>query len=95
MGGKWKIPIIWRLAQKPCLRFGEIKNSLGEITDKMLSKQLKELVSDGFVLRKDYFVIPYKVEYSISPKGLKMMPAIESLRTHGQLLMQIEGIEIH
>lgn len=50
--GKWKMHILFWLWKNPVLRYGELKKSMGKVTDKMLSSQLKELEKDGIILRK-------------------------------------------
>ena len=82
IGGKWKMPILWRLKDK-VWRYGELKNFIPGITHKMLAQQLRELEADGLVNRKVYQVIPPKVEYSITEKGLTTIPVITSLREWG------------
>lgn len=77
MGGKWKPLILWLLAKKGTKRNGEIKRFIPTVTNKMLSQQLKELVSDGLVDRKDYKTIPPKVEYSITEKGKSLLPVLD------------------
>lgn len=78
IGGKWKIPILWRLGQK-IWRYGELKKDLGTISHKMLSQQLKELERDGFIIRTLYPVVPPKVEYALSVRGTLTLPAITAL----------------
>lgn len=82
IGGKWKMPIIWRLKDKPW-RYSELKKSIGKITHKMLAEQLKELERDGLISRKVYPEVPPKVEYSITAKGKTVIPIIDSLREWG------------
>ncbi|MGH7451440.1 MAG: winged helix-turn-helix transcriptional regulator, partial [bacterium] len=82
IGGKWKMPILWRLKDKPW-RYGELKKNLGQITHKMLTEQLRELERDGLIHREVYQVVPPKVEYSLTPKGETTIPIIESLREWG------------
>ncbi|KAA0225506.1 transcriptional regulator [candidate division KSB1 bacterium] len=82
IGGKWKMPILWRLKEKPW-RYGELKKSLGQITHKMLTEQLRELERDGLLHREVYQVVPPKVEYSLTAKGETTIPIIESLREWG------------
>lgn len=79
IGGKWKMPILWRLSQRPVWRYGELKRDLGQISHKMLSQQLKELGADGFIYRQLYPVVPPKVEYSLTDKGRLTLPAINAL----------------
>ncbi len=65
--------------EKQVLRYGELKRSLGTITHKMLSTQLKELEADNLIIRKEYPQVPPKVEYSLSEKGLTIMPVLQCL----------------
>lgn len=67
--GKWKMKILYALANTDVMRYGELKRTLKLITHKMLSAQLKELEKDGLVLRCEYSQIPPKVEYSLSQRG--------------------------
>jgi DNA-binding HxlR family transcriptional regulator len=82
IGGKYKMPILWRLKDKT-YRYGELKKALGKITHKMLTEQLRELENDGMIARKVYPEIPPKVEYSITEKGKTSIPIISSLRDWG------------
>jgi len=77
--GKWKMHILFWLWKKQVLRYGELKRSLGTITHKMLSTQLKELETDNLIIRKEYPQVPPKVEYSLSEKGLTIMPVLQCL----------------
>lgn len=55
--------ILFWLWKKEVLRYGELKKSLGKVTHKMLSQQLKEMEADGLIYRKEYPQVPPKVEY--------------------------------
>lgn len=77
IGGKWKPLILWLLAKKGTKRYGEIRRFIPTVTNKMLSQQLKELVSNGLVDRMDYKTIPPKVEYSITEKGKSLLPILD------------------
>lgn len=83
MGGKWKPLILWFLAKKGIKRYGEIRKFIPTVTNKMLSQQLKELASDDLINRKDYKVIPPKVEYSITEKGKTLMPMLDFMCSWG------------
>ncbi len=91
IGGTWKIPILWRL-QNRVMRYGELKKDIPHITDKMLTSQLRELEKEGFVHRQVYAVVPPKVEYSITAKGKRTIPVIETIRNYGLSLMKEENI---
>jgi DNA-binding HxlR family transcriptional regulator len=78
LGGKWKIRILFSLYEKKKVRFNELKKVLKTITQQMLSKQLKELETDGIINRKVYQVVPPKVEYSLTEFGLSVIPILKS-----------------
>ena len=78
LGGKWKIRILFTLFQNKTIRFNELKKVLKTITQQMLSKQLKELETDGIVNRKVHQVVPPKVEYSLTEFGLSVIPILKS-----------------
>ena len=77
-GGKWKMVILWHLRHGE-LRFSELKRLLGEITQKMLTQQLRELEQAGLISRKVYPVVPPKVEYRLTPCGEELIPMLDGL----------------
>jgi DNA-binding HxlR family transcriptional regulator len=83
IGGKWKMPIIWRL-KDGSLRYGELKRSLNKVTHKMLTQQLRELEQDEILARKVYTEVPPKVEYSLTLLGESVIPVIDLLREWGE-----------
>ena len=78
LGGKWKIRILFTLFNNKKVRFNELKKVLKTITQQMLSKQLKELETDGIVSRKVHQLVPPKVEYSLTEFGLSVIPILKS-----------------
>ncbi|MCP1996009.1 helix-turn-helix domain-containing protein [Flavobacterium sp. HSC-61S13] len=92
IGGTWKMPILWRLQQKP-LRFSELKRDIPHISDKMLTSQLRELEQKGLIDRRIYAEVPAKVIYSLTEKGSKTLPVIEIIMKYGYELIKEEGIE--
>ena len=92
IGGTWKMPLLWRLRDK-VMRYSELKRSIPQISDKMLTSQLKDLKRNGFIHREVYAVVPPKVEYSITEKGKRVLPIIDTIRDFGLELMQEAGIE--
>ncbi|KJD45754.1 winged helix-turn-helix transcriptional regulator [Paenibacillus terrae] len=79
IGGKWKMVIIYLLAENQTVRFNDLKRQIGAITYKTLSSQLKELEADGLVNRKEYPQVPPKVEYSLTDKAETLLPVLEGL----------------
>ncbi|MBM6383997.1 MAG: helix-turn-helix transcriptional regulator [Paenibacillus sp.] len=79
IGGKWKMVILYLLAEGQTVRFNDLKRQIGAITYKMLSSQLKELEADGLVNRKEYPQDPPKVEYSLTAKAESLLPIMEEL----------------
>lgn len=84
IGGKWKIVIMFWLVEYETLRYGELKRCIEQISDKMLNSQLKELESDGIIIRKEYPQVPPKVEYSLSKRGWSLMPILEEMCKWGE-----------
>ena len=83
IGGKWKLILMHRLLDNEVLRFGELKRAVGEITQKMLTNQLRELEKDGLVARKVYSEVPPKVEYSLTELGQSLRPLIQDMKKWG------------
>lgn len=88
IGGKWKMIIMFWLSKRKIMRYGELKKSIKGITHKMLSSQLKELESEGIIIRKEYHQIPPKVEYSLSEKGETLMPILEAMCNWGHVYFE-------
>jgi DNA-binding HxlR family transcriptional regulator len=79
IGGKWKPVIIWLLLLNEVMRFNELDKSIAGISQKMLSQQLKDLERLQIVSRKAYPVIPPKVEYRLTEKGLSLKPLLTDM----------------
>jgi DNA-binding HxlR family transcriptional regulator len=84
IGGKWKMPILWRLRDR-VWRYGALHRDLPGISHKMLTQQLREMEAVGLLTRTVFPVVPPRVEYTITALGLSAVPAIEALRTWGAL----------
>lgn len=82
IGGKWKTVILWHLRSK-VLRFSQLKRRLGNITQKMLTQQLRELEENGLVNRTVYPQVPPKVEYSLTDYGKSIIPVLYSIYSWG------------
>ncbi|MGZ3782406.1 MAG: winged helix-turn-helix transcriptional regulator [Pseudobdellovibrionaceae bacterium] len=84
IGGKWKGVILFHLLDGK-KRFSELRKISPNLTQKVLTKQLRELEVDGLVHRKVYAVVPPKVEYSLTNSGLLLRGTIESLEKWGKI----------
>jgi DNA-binding HxlR family transcriptional regulator len=83
IGGQWALVICsWLMNGK--LRFGELKKRLPNITERMLSLQLRKLEADKLVKRTIYAEVPPKVEYELTPIGYELRPVINELESWGQ-----------
>lgn len=81
---KWKIKLVKLLCDNEKLRYNELKKSVqGEITHKMLTQSLRELESDGVLIRTVYTEIPPRVEYSLTSVGKSLQPVIEAMTVFG------------
>ena len=83
IGGKWKGVILFRLAEST-RRFGELRKLLPKVSQRTLTQALRELESDGLVLRKVYAEVPLRVEYRLSPRGRTLGPLLTRLKDWGQ-----------
>jgi DNA-binding HxlR family transcriptional regulator len=84
VGGKWKMPILWRLRQR-VWRYNELRRELAGISHKMLTQQLRELEQHGLISRTVHPVIPPRVDYDLTDLGRTTVPVIEQLRSWGTL----------
>ena len=83
IGGRWKILILYQLDGGP-KRFSELKRSLPDVTQKMLTQQLRQMEAEGLVRRKVYPQVPPKVEYSLTPRGQSLRPIVDAMCKWGQ-----------
>ena len=83
VGGKWKLIIIYWLAESP-KHFAALKREMSSISQKVLTEQLRELESDGIILRRPTGAIPVPVEYSLTEYGKSVLPLVEGARTWGR-----------
>jgi DNA-binding HxlR family transcriptional regulator len=83
IGGKWKLIILYWLAESP-KHFAALRRVMPGISQKVLTQQLRELVSDGIVQRQPKGAIPSPVEYSLTDYGLSVLPLVEDVRLWGR-----------
>ncbi|WP_242854305.1 winged helix-turn-helix transcriptional regulator [Oxobacter pfennigii] len=82
VSGKWKLLILWYLSYST-LRFSDIKNRFKNITQKMLTQQLRSLEENKLIFRKVYPVVPPKVEYGLTDIGKKLIPVLKMMHGFG------------
>lgn len=83
LGGKWKGVIIHHL-MSGTKRFSELQRLMPNITQRMLTRQLRELENDGLLNRTAHPEVPPRVEYTLSAKGESLAPIIRLLKTWGE-----------
>ena len=84
INGKYKMTILYVLAEFGVVRFNEMKKYIDEISYKTLSSTLKELEADKLVHREEYPQIPPKVEYSLTERGKTLIPILETMCDWGE-----------
>jgi DNA-binding HxlR family transcriptional regulator len=90
IGGKWKTVVLWYL-RKDKKRFSELRKLIPNITEKMLSLQLKDLEKDGIIKRKVYPEVPPRVEYYLTDFGKTLIPMLEEIAKWGKSLAASKG----
>lgn len=83
IGGKWKPIILHHLAVGGSVRFGALRRSVADVTERMLTRQLRELEADGLVHREVYREVPPRVEYSLTEMGRGLIPLLFQMRDWG------------
>ncbi len=84
VGGRWKWLVLYKVFKNEVMRYSDIKKSMPSITHKMLSQQLKELLSAKLINRQEYSQIPPKVEYSLTEKGTSLIPILLLMSDWGE-----------
>ena len=84
ISGKYKMVILYALMEFGPVRFNQLRRYLKSISDKTLSRNLKELEKDELIIRKEYPQIPPKVEYSLSKRGKSLMKVLDKLCEWGE-----------
>lgn len=87
LGGKWKLPIIWKLSKQEHIRYNELKRQLSGITNQMLTRSLRYLEDHNLVYRKEHDKIPPHVEYSLTDSGKNLIPALDLIKDWGKAEM--------
>jgi DNA-binding HxlR family transcriptional regulator len=83
IGGKWKLIIVYWLAESP-KHFAALRKAMPGMSQKVLTQQLRELMSDGLVNREPKGTVPAPVVYSLSDYGRSVLPLVEDVRRWGR-----------
>ena len=83
IGGKWKPIILYHLSLADAVRFGELRRGMPDVTERMLTRQLRELEADGLVHREVYREVPPRVEYSLTDMGASLIPILKQMQAWG------------
>lgn len=89
IAGKWKGIIVYHLLDGT-LRFSELARRVGNVTQRSLTKQLRELEADDIVHREVYAVVPPRVEYTLTEKGERLRAVVDALAAWGSLHPKVE-----
>ena len=82
IGDKWKVLILWNL-MNGTMRFGELKKSIGTVSQKVLTAQLRDMEKKGLLTRKVYAEVPPRVEYTLTETGYSLKPVLDAMWTWG------------
>ncbi|MDD6265317.1 MAG: helix-turn-helix domain-containing protein [Clostridia bacterium] len=83
IGDKWKV-LILRDLMPGTKRFGELKKSIGSVSQKVLTAQLRDMEKNGLVHREVYAEVPPRVEYSLTELGRSLKPILDSMWSWGE-----------
>lgn len=83
LGGKWKLELLYYIGIRDIRRFGALRRSIGEITESSLTKQLRELEADHFIIRHDFREVPPRVEYTLTDLGKRFMEVLQFMKAWG------------
>ena len=87
LSDKWKV-LILRDLLSGTMRFGALKKSIGSVSQKVLTANLREMEEDGLLARKVYAEVPPRVEYSLTETGLSLKPILEAMADWGKYYKQ-------
>ena len=82
IGDKWKV-LILRDLMDGTRRFGELKKSIGTVSQKVLTAQLRDIEEKGLLTRKVYAEVPPRVEYTLTETGYSLKPVLDAMWTWG------------
>lgn len=83
IGNKWKV-LILRNLMNGTMRFGELKKSIGHVSQKVLTSQLRDMEDKGLLTRKVYAEVPPRVEYTLTKTGRSLKPVLDAMVAWGE-----------
>ena len=83
IGDKWKV-LILRDLMNGTMRFGELKKSIGSVSQKVLTAQLRDMEEKGLLTRKVYAEVPPRVEYTLTETGYSLKPVLDAMWAWGE-----------
>lgn len=90
IGDKWKV-LILRDLMEGTRRFGELKKSIGTVSQKVLTAQLRDMEAKGLLTRKVYAEVPPRVEYTLTDTGYSLRPILSAMKTWGEAYQVMKG----
>lgn len=90
IGDKWKV-LILRDLMNGTLRFGELKKSIGHVSQKVLTAQLRDMEAKGLVTRQVYAEVPPRVEYTLTETGYSLKPVLDAMWLWGEAYREENG----
>lgn len=94
LGGRWKPAILCRLSHHK-MRYSDLKNSIENISERMLIAQLRELETDQVIKRTVYPVVPPRVEYELTELGQTMKPMLKAMSDWGNMHKSVASMAGH
>jgi len=89
LSGKWVVLLLTHLGEEKVVRFNAFRKVFPDITQKMLSQQLKKLEDNKIVKKKIYQEVPPKVEYSLTLEGEKLIPILDTMQEWGRGYLEV------
>ena len=83
IGGRWKARLLWALFRREPLRFSELRRACPPISDRILSKELKELEAAGLITRREYPGHPPRTDYALAERGRTLEPVMAAMAGWG------------
>lgn len=88
---KWKV-LILRDLMPGTKRFGELKKSIGHVSQKVLTAQLRQMEENGLLTRKVYAEVPPRVEYTLTELGYSLQPILDAMRIWGEEYKKLSSL---